>query len=163
MRKRKYMPYFFNYQYERKTYKYIGKDYGNYITANIGWIRNIARWYRKRIYNRNESKYKFCNTYEEWVSYVKNKLPMRTDYKNYLHWLVENKRFAEGELETVKAILIPIYIALLSVKEILSLENTGAMLVSVMVVTVISAYKLWKDRENLDFWNDLIVIVNSVM
>ncbi len=166
MKKQKYKPYFFDYKYELKTYKYIGKDYGDSVTANKGWIKNVTRWFRKHIYNRADSKYKICNSYEDWEIYVKSKLPMRTDYKNYIHWLIKQRQLAESELETVKAILIPIYIALLSMKEIFFKRKTpdlGTVLILIIVIAIISACILWKEKENLDFWNDWIEIVHSVM
>lgn len=97
---------------------------------------------------------------------MKNKLPMRIDYKNYMHWLIDQNRLADIELETVKAILIPIYIALLSMKEVLAIEGTsslGAMIILIIVIVSISAYILCIDKEDLNFWNDWIAIVNSVM
>lgn len=166
MKKQKYKPYFFDYKYEWRTYKYIGRDYGDSVTANKGLSGNFMRWFRKRIYNRRESKYKICNTYEEWECYVKSKLPMKIDYKNYMHWLIEQKQSADIELETVKAILIPIYIALLSMKEVFFFNRTpdlGAILIFIIVVIIFSVYILWKEKEILDFWNDLIKIVNSVI
>lgn len=166
MKKQKYKPYFFDYKYERRTYKYIGRDYGDSITANKGWIRNFTRWFRKNIYNRKESKYKICNTYEEWECYVKNKLPMRKDYKNYIHWLIDKRRLAESELEIVKAILIPIYIAFLSMEEFFDSEEVSSlwgMLMPIMAIAIISACILYVEKENLDFWNDWIAIINSGM
>ncbi len=165
MKKQKYKPYFFDYKYELKTYKYIGIDYGDSISANKGWIQNARRWFRKHIYNRAESKYKICDTYEDWEIYVKNKLPMRTDYKNYIHWLIMQKQLAERELEIVKAILIPIYIALLSMKEIFFLNKTpdlGTTLTFIIIILFVSCYILWIENENLDFWNDWIEIAHSI-
>lgn len=166
MKKQKYQPYFLNYKYERRTYRHIGRDYGDSITADKGWIRNFTRWFRKHIYNKSEKKYKFCNTYEEWECYVKNKLPMKIDYKNYMHWLIDQNRLADIELETVKAILIPVYIALLSMKDFLAIEGSsslGTMIIFIIVIVGISVYILCIEKENLDFWKDWIVIVNSVM
>lgn len=166
MKKQKYKPYYFDYKYELKTYKYIGIDYGNSVIANKGWIRNFTRWFRRNIYNRADSKYKICNTYEDWEVYVKSKLPIRTDYNKYLHWLIQQRRHAESELEIVKAILIPGYIALLSMKEIFFKEKTpelATVLVLIIIVMIISACILYKEKETLDFWNDWIKIVYSVI
>ncbi len=91
---------------------------------------------------------------------------MRTDYKNYIHWLIKQRQFAESELEIVRAILIPIYIALLSMKEVFFKKKTpdlGTVLIVIMIIVIISVYILWTDKENLDFWNDWIEIVHSVM
>lgn len=165
-KKKLYTPYNFDIKYEICTFKHVGLDYGNYVIANKGWIRNFRRWFRKHIYNRNESKYKICNTYEDWEIYVKSKLPIRTDYKNYMHWLIEQRRFAESQLETVKAILIPIYIAFLSIKEVFFKEKTvdlGTVLILCVAIAITSAYVLVKEKENLDFWNDWIDIINNVM
>lgn len=110
--------------------------------------------------------YKICDTYEDWEIHVKSKLPMGTDYKNYLHWLIMQRQFAERELEIVKAILIPIYIALLSVNEIFSPKKTSGLstvLILSVVIVIISAYILWIEKKNLNFWNNWIEIVHSVM
>ena len=40
---RKYMPYGFDENYEYKTYRNIGKDYGDSRTADAGHIENIKR------------------------------------------------------------------------------------------------------------------------
>ncbi len=165
MKKQKYKPYFFDYKYELKTYKYIGLDYGDSISANKGWIQNVGRWFRKHIYNRADSKYKICDTYEDWEIYVKSKLPMRTDYKNYMHWLIMQRQLAERELETVKAVLIPIYIALLSMKEIFFVNITpdlGTTLTFIIIILLGSFYILWIENENLNFWNDWIEIAHSI-
>ena len=166
MKKQKYKPYFFDFKYELKTYKYIGLDYGNSVIANKGLIRNFTRWFRKHIYNRTDSKYKICNTYEDWEIYVKSKLPIRTDCKNYLHWLINQKRLAESDLETVKAILIPIYIALLSMKDVFfngKAFDFVTALILIIAIAIISLCILYKEKEALDFWNDWIEIVYSVI
>ena len=46
---RKYMPYGFDENYEYKTYRNIGKDYGDSRTANAGHIENIKRYFRKKV------------------------------------------------------------------------------------------------------------------
>lgn len=44
---RKYMPYGFDENYEYKTYRNIGKDYGDSRTANAGHIENIKKVFSK--------------------------------------------------------------------------------------------------------------------
>lgn len=164
MKKQKYIPYFFDYKYEKRTYKYVGRDYGNSAISNKGWIGNFVRWFRKHIYNRNESKYKICDTYEEWESYVKNNLRKRVDNKNFMHWLIMQKRLAENELEAVKAILIPIYIALLTIKEILPFEGNftwDKILILIISIIILSVVILYINKEKVDFWEDWIKIVKN--
>ena len=50
---RKYMPYGFDENYEYKTYRNIGKDYGDSRTANAGHIENIKRYFRKKVKSKN--------------------------------------------------------------------------------------------------------------
>lgn len=166
MKKQKYKLYSFDFEYEIKTYKHVGVDYGDSVIANKGWIRNFARWFRKHIYNRKDSKYKICNKYEDWEVYVKSKLPMETDHKNYLHWLIEQRRYAEIKIETAKAVLIPFYIVFLSMIDIFfkgqSLDWIN-ILIFIIVIAFISVRILCNYIEILNFWNDWIEIVCSVM
>lgn len=53
---RKYMPYGFDENYEYKTYRNIGKDYGDSRTANAGHIENIKRYFRKKV-NKKQKYY----------------------------------------------------------------------------------------------------------
>lgn len=116
MRKQRYTPYFFDIKYEKRTYKHIGKDYGDRKTADRGLIKNFLRWYRKRIYNRKELKYKFCNTYEEWKHYLlERKFCNISDKQNMIKFLNKQKMFCEKLFESIKTVIIPIYIALYSV------------------------------------------------
>ena len=73
MKRIKYKPYNFDSDYEHRTYKYIGHDYGDAKTANKGLIKNVLRWLRRNFLNKGEGCYKFCNTYGEWRQYVKKK------------------------------------------------------------------------------------------
>lgn len=172
MRKQQYIPYFFNYKYERRTYKYIGRDYGDHIIVDKGWIRNLSRWYRKRIYNRKESKYKFCNTYEEWRRYLLEKQFYNACVKqNMIKYLNRQKRVLEIIFESIKTIIIPIYIAIYSgaialmdnvfqEKESSASEHMMFMAVCMMMLTLliicVSSYWIHKNRDDFCFYEDYI-------
>lgn len=57
-KKRDFTPYGINLEYELKTYKYVGKDYGNRKDTDLGLRRNISRWYRRRN-NKKEKSMQF--------------------------------------------------------------------------------------------------------
>lgn len=158
MQKQKYMPYFFNYKYERRTYKYIGKDYGNHIIANKGYVRNITRWFRKQLYNKNESKYKFCNTYEDWKRYLLE-MPIYsgTDRENAIRYLNNHKRLCEMGLDLIKILLIPIYIAIFSVFMSLA-DGQSVILIMLLPLVIIlaSAYLIYKETSDACFYSDYI-------
>ena len=122
--KNEFQAYNFNEKYEMKTYRYVGKDYGNRKTANRGVLSNIRRWFRKKT-NKTEKKYKFCDTYLEWKNHIKEIFPVKNscEIDNFLHWLEQQMRYAKWELEAVKIILIPIYIALLSIDDVFTKNN----------------------------------------
>lgn len=42
-----FKPYGINIEYEYKTYKFVGRDYGNRKSANLGWLGNFKRFLRK--------------------------------------------------------------------------------------------------------------------
>lgn len=54
--KTKYKPYGFDEKYEFRTYKNIGRDYGDRKIADMGLVGNIKRFFRKKM-NRKQKKY----------------------------------------------------------------------------------------------------------
>ena len=80
---RKYMPYGFDENYEYKTYRNIGKDYGDSRTADAGHIENIKRYFRKKV-NKTQKYYATCDTYTQWKNYIKkNTEKYQMDIENY--------------------------------------------------------------------------------
>ena len=171
MRKQRYTPYFFDSKYEKRTYTHIGQDYGDRRTADRGCIRNFLRWYRKRIYNRKESKYKFCNTYEEWKLYLFEKKFCTTyDKQNMIKFLNEQKQINEIVYDSVKAVIIPLYIALYSLvltlisntiveeNKTLSFANKQNGSISIIIITLIvvpiSIRLMYKYKKNIYFYQD---------
>ena len=73
MTKNRYYPYNIDLEKELRTYKNIGNDYGNYKTADKGWILNVYRYLRKKR-NKNNKNYFSCNTYSEWKDYILDKV-----------------------------------------------------------------------------------------
>lgn len=170
MRKKYFRPYGINFDYEMRTYKYIGKDYGDSEIANNGVIFNLLRSYRKKK-NKDQLKYAFCNTYSEWEKYVINKInniPGKYKQKDFLHWIYQNRQSAQIEIDAVKTILIPIYIALLAGVSMLVPDldckvgniNLGIVIVSAVVVFM-STYILYNSYEKVCFYNDFIKIIEE--
>lgn len=177
MRKQRYTPYFFDVKYEKRTYKHIGKDYGDCRTADRGLIRNFLRWYRKKLYNRKELKYKFCNTYEEWKLYLLEKKFCNTyDKQNMVKFLNDQKRSYEKMFESIKTVIIPIYIALYSgmiailnkfstEMEATETESRELMFICVISMTLfiltISFYWIFQHQSNIYFYEDCIDCLNN--
>lgn len=177
MRKQRYMPYFFDFKYEKRTYKHIGKDYGDRRTADRGLIRNFLRWYRKRIYNRKEVKYKFCNTYEEWKLYLfERKFCNTYDKQNMIKFLNVQKRFYEKMFESIKTVIIPIYIAFYSVgiaamdKISAGMEVTESeageliffgMIFMTLFIVIISSNWIFQHKNDIHFYQDYIDCLNN--
>lgn len=177
MRKQRYTPYFIDIKYEKRTYKHIGLDYGDHRTADKGWIRNFLRWYRKKLYNRKELKYKFCNTYEEWKLYLLEKKFCNTyDKQNIIKFLNDRKRSYEKMFDSIKTVIIPIYIALYSgmiaimdkfstEMEATESESRELMFICVISMTLfiltISFYWIFQHKSDIYFYEDYIDCLNN--
>ena len=161
MRKKDYKPYGINIEYELKTYKYVGMDYGNYKTANRGVLFNLKRFLRK-ICNKGERKYKFCNTYSEWETHV-NYIVRKdiTNYRDFVHWLYGKRNDAKEYLEAIKTILIPLYIAIFSLIQYFDNEKIGfeEILVGAILISFFSLKFLCEANEKVNFYKDLITII----
>lgn len=158
MKKQRYMPYFFNYKYERKTYKFIGKDYGDSKTAHKGFFRNVARWWRLHIGNKYESKYKRCDTYNEWRDYVLNKsFYSKHDLDNAIRYFKGKKQTTEILYDIIKTLIIPIYIALFSVTMSLAKEQSPWWIISfTLIILAISMGLIVKYRNEVFFYQAYI-------
>lgn len=161
MMKNRFMEYGLDLQYEFKTYKYVGKDYGDRKIANKGWIKNLCRFWRKCISNRKEQKYKFCNTYSQWQNHVIEVVPKGiNNYNDLLHWLISEKRETELQLETVKIVLLPILLAILGLESILT--NTDVAIVFVVVIAVgRSTYLIYDAMKKVVFYDEFIALLEN--
>ncbi len=165
MRKNRYNPYGIDFDYELRTHKNVGKDYGNYKTANLGKVKNLLRWYRKKK-NKNEKSYKFCHTHSEWENHVRDILPKNiVNYQDLIYWLKHKKRNAEMFLKMVEIILIPLYIALLGVYNFMEQENVGTMCLwasfisSVFFILICSMIILVNMHSEVFFCTDLLEVL----
>ena len=172
MKSKYFQPYGLDIKYEINTYKHVGMDYGNRKMANLGLRSNCKRFIRKSIINRKEKFYKKCDTYTEWKEHVKEILPKGSNNcEDMLHWLYEKRRKAENLLEAIKAILIPVYIAYLSIViSIFSIDsgeganNSGRILffvILVLMIVMISAIVLRDAKRKENFFIDVIHIVED--
>ena len=180
MKTQYFQAYNLNMEYEFNTYKNVGKDYGNRKNANLGMLLNWKRFKRKCIENKEEKVYKFCNTYTEWKTHVKEILPVEfNNYDDMLHWLYMKKRDAESFLEAIKAILIPVYIALLGVMEFVepfnsdkyaigsieeklcNMGNFFFFLFILIVIVWVSTKALGEAERKVDFYTDFICIAEE--
>lgn len=161
MKKQRFKAYGININKEYKTYRNIGKDYGNSKTADKGKIANFIRFCRK-IFNKNQTKYAVCNTYTEWKNHVKSILPKDIiNYEDFLHWLYYYKSDSEDGVEFIKVIQIPMDIGLISL--IIQIYNPEkitieSVIVGVIIAVVISVIFLSNALEKVRFYEDFIQI-----
>lgn len=161
--KQKYEPYKINIRYELETYKNIGKDYGNSKTASKGVLFDFLRFVRKRK-NKGQIKYRFCDTYSAWEEHI-NKV-LSVDIRNYedlLHWLMGKKNEAQQYLDAVKAILIPIYVSLISLYKVFG-KNTDSLvdlIVMMLVIVFFSVIILDSAIEKVEFYDDFIKVARN--
>ena len=154
--------YGINLEYEIRTYKNIGRDYGNRKTLNRGLINNIRRYIRKKCLNPTEKRYKFCNTYSDWVEHVKGIIPMEIcNADDFLRYLIFKKRNEEFSLETVKIILIPIYLVMIQLKDVFNIENAWMALIVMVIIAIVSCCVMLTSTQKLEFYQDLIEVVEA--
>lgn len=163
MKRLKYTPYYFNTKYEYKTHKYIGRDYGDFKTADKGILGNFTRFLR-RLWNKDQKSYKVCNTYTEWQMHVEDII--RRDFSNYedfLHWLYFMKRESRENLKMVEIIQIPAYIVIFS----LSISMFGLEHITLEICMIIffliggCVIYLINANSRVHFFDDIIEIAKA--
>lgn len=163
--KNKYKPYMIDIKYEFKTYQHVGKEYGNSKSADLGCVSNFRRFIR-RIWNRKQNKYKFCNTFSDWKEHITSVLNKNIlNYDDMVHWLIDERNFAKQYLESIKAILIPIYIALIGVYSLFLNEGDNplcALILIMLLIVAVSVYFLHDATEKVAFFEDCIQIANEI-
>lgn len=144
----KYVPYKFNEKKEYKTYLNISKQYIKYYKG-------------KKINN----KYPTLNKYTDWKKYfIKKFLKYFYNHGDFKHYLIAKLRINQRNLEILRAIVVPIYVALITVLLNLSDENDPMglklfvffLIVFMVVFQLCMACKL--DRK-INFLKDCIDIV----
>lgn len=165
MKKKKYVPYGLNMEFEYQTYKRVGLDYGERKNADLGMLRNMGRFGRKHL-NKSEKKYAFCNTYTQWKKHVEDILPEAiSNDEDMLHWLYKKRNDAMNFLEEIRNILIPIYIAILALMEpFWEGGELGRLIMTIILMFIlvwISSYALRDAKDRVDFYEDFINIVKN--
>lgn len=171
MKRQKYKPYNLDVEYEHRTYKHIGKDYGNSKTADKGLFRNILRCLRRYL-NKDEKYYKFCNTYSEWKEYVKEKLfcTYSANGENISKYLNVKKRKVAILSEVSKVALIPIYIAVFSILPDMFPDETweqystyiGISMIIFIIITVVASMGLLNKYNHAEnFYQDFIECIEN--
>ena len=167
MKKKCFKPYEIDIEYEQRTYKYVGRDYGNLKCANLGLLYNVMRFFRKKS-NQKKEKYAFCNTYTEWESHVKDVIKKDIiNSKDLLHWLYGKRNVEKQILEAVKTIFIPLYLALFTTPYFYNTKpesygtfNVVGGIVIVLLLIILICFKLLYDAyAKVNFYNDFIKIV----
>ena len=157
--KNKYNPYMIDIKYEFRTYRNVGQDYGNFKRANLGFISNFIRFIR-RTWNRKQTKYRFCNTYSDWEEHITTVLNKDiVNYDDMLHWLIGKRNYAKQHLEAIKAILIPIYVALIGVYDVFLKKEENSLwelIILLLCIIAISVFVLFEAIDKVDFFDELV-------
>lgn len=165
MKKNKFIPYNINIGYELKTYKKIGTDYEK--TMLSGENEKKYGFFKKRRQIKKESKYKMCNTYSEWEAHIT--IIIRSDMINFvdfIHWLCEHRNRAKGYLNAIYTIVIPVYIALISIFDFILegetlLVRTGTIMSMILVIVIVSAKLVRSTMTEINFYEDFIEVVEK--
>lgn len=169
MRKKRFKPYGIDIEYEQRTYRYVGRDYGNSKNVSLGFLKNVLRFFRK-MRNRQQKTYAICNTYTEWERHVKKVVNKDIINSNDLiHWLYHKRNFEKQILEAVKAIVIPLYLAMLTTLNFINMESKsygisgslGGFIVVIIMVFLVCFEFLYNAYGRVNFYNDFIRIAET--
>jgi len=166
MKKKYFNEYGLDMEYEFETHRHVGKEYGNKKSADKGWIFNSIRFWRRKISNKKQNKYAFCNTYTEWEEHVRAIIPDNIcNSIDMLHWLEGGRRSVGAFLEAIKVIMFPVYIAYLQFIDNYYGKENGKFVffVIVMLIMVMMSLSILKRAtEKLEFYEDFISVVKEV-
>lgn len=158
--KTKYTPYGFDEKYEYKTYKNIGKDYGDRKIADVGFFENVKRYFRRKT-NRKQKQYAMYNTYEQWKKHVKKNIERYPlSIENYKHWLIKQQRYYQERLELIKIILIPLYIFMLTVLAEQEKSSIQLLYATILAETMMCLLVMNDTKKSL-FYKDYIEIMDE--
>ena len=166
MKKKRFRPYEIDMDYEQRTHKFVGRDYGNSKSANLGLVPNTLRFFRK-LRNRNQEKYAFCNTYTDWESHVKKIVKKDIiNINDFIHWLYRKRNVEKQILETVKTVFIPLYLAAFTVPYLYKIEansygsvSTVGSIIIIYIFVFFICFRLLHDAyEKVNFYNDFICV-----
>jgi len=110
---RKYLPYEFDFKYEYRTYKKIGREEKRRYRAENCFLFKVW-WNIIKRRNRHEKKYKIIKNYSEWKAYVSEKKSNYIGNEDFIHFLKSNARKSEYSQGIIGNIVTPVYVALVS-------------------------------------------------
>lgn len=118
MKRDAYVPYNFNFKYEYQIYKNIGIESEIQHRAKKNIFYKLRLKIRK-LFNRNEKKYKNFATFSQWEEHVKEVIKniINDDkklYKNFLHYLEYQRRYFQYTKSIITGIAVPAYMVLVA-------------------------------------------------
>lgn len=137
---------------------YYGLDYLEEIKIykNIG----ISTRRKKAMY-KNSKCVQFIN-YSEWEMYIKTKYKLRKNEKNFFHYLILLSRGKKSLIDSMKAIVIPIEIAMISALSPFD-ANTWINKLCIVILSVFCVIyftiEIEKYKIESDFYKDFMDIV----
>ena len=158
--KKNILLYDFDFKYEYRTYRNVGLDY---IPKGMGYkIRNFL--------NKNEKRYKKCNTYKEWKEYISNKTSSKQiNNENKIRFLYYKKRYHDNCLETVSIIMGPIILAFYSMGIAIWIEDIKERSIVVICSIILAIFIIFfiyficiSNRRKNFFYDDYIEVLKSI-
>jgi hypothetical protein len=93
---------------------------------------------------------------------VKSVIPKNIcNYEDFIRWLISEKKDAESLLEMEKVIIIPIYIAMLGMKELFPIENMLSAIGIMMMIVIFSSGIIYKESKKVEFYKDFIEVAKA--
>lgn len=137
---KKYAPYGFDFKFQYRTYKNIGKTYWINFKAKKNFLYKIRRMTRE-IINKNEKKYKNFDTFSQWEDYIHEEFGAKkfSNQKDCICYLKRSKRTAEIFCDMIGAVITPMYVVLLSIGATL-IFNTDIVKIDTYDLSMIKAY-----------------------
>lgn len=169
MQKKEYMPYNFDFKFQFRTYKNIGRKHKIQFKSE----KNVFyRWYAflRDWHNKKERKYKDFDKFSQWRCYIEkefksNKYNNNDDLKHYLQVKADTN---EDLSNVISAIVTPIYVCLITIATAcLRLDQSlllqmfiylSILLVAILVFLLVCHRKY---RNRYIFYTDIIKILNN--
>lgn len=168
MKKKKFYPYGINLKGEIKIYKNIVRRRTSDNQALLNRLKDYVYKIFKKYVKKEKQKRIRCSTYTSWRNHIVDILPKGiNNYTDFIHWIYKKKRAAGEYLLAVRAVVIPIYLSIVTfytgtLKEI---ESEKAQIVGfcflISFITIISFVIIIGANIIINFYNDFIKIVEE--
>lgn len=179
---RKYIPYGFDFKFQYKTYKNVGKTHWIDYKAKKNFLYKILRIVRN-IINKNENKYKNFDTFSQWEHYIHEEFKTKKfdNKKDCIRYLERSKRNTEIFCDMIGAVVTPIYVVMITIGATLTMNTNivnidtnepnmikeslvyGYICMSIVLffVLIFLMLQFFRHRRKIYFFKDLIIVLKK--